>query len=107
MVIRISVFLRIEHLTWAGYFSPSVDCGDQVDHYNDLKSCFLVMELIVEFNVLSKFGLGIEIGQLCAEIHLLSHHKTRTNAIFLDGRHGRDFIIAFFYTKDEPTIVPN
>jgi hypothetical protein len=33
------------------------------------------MNLIVEFNVLSKSGLGIEIGQLRAEILLLSHKK--------------------------------
>jgi hypothetical protein len=37
---------------------------------------FRVINLIVEFNVLSKSGLGIEIGQLGAEIQLLSHHKT-------------------------------
>ncbi len=37
---------------------------------------FRVINLIVEFNVLSKSGLGIEIGELCAEIQLLSHRKT-------------------------------
>jgi hypothetical protein len=37
---------------------------------------FRVINLIVEFNVLSKSGLGIKIGQLCAEIQLLSHRKT-------------------------------
>jgi hypothetical protein len=37
---------------------------------------FRVINLIVEFNVPSKSGLGIEIGQLCAEIQLLSHRKT-------------------------------
>jgi hypothetical protein len=75
MVIRISVFdfLRIEHLSQVGDFSPSVNFGASVDHYSVLKSCFLVIILIVEFNVLSKTGLGIEIGQLCAEIQLLSH----------------------------------
>jgi hypothetical protein len=66
----------MKHLTQVGDFSPSVDSGDPVDHYNDLKSCFLVMNLTVEFNVLSKSGLGIEIGQLRAEIPLLSRRKT-------------------------------
>jgi hypothetical protein len=37
---------------------------------------FRVTNLIVKFNVLSKSGLGVEIGQLCAEIQLLSHRKT-------------------------------
>jgi hypothetical protein len=66
----------MKHLSQVGDFSPSVDSGVTVDHYNDLKSYFLVMNLIVEFNVLSKSGLGIEIGQLRAEIQLLSHQKT-------------------------------
>ncbi len=65
----------MKHLSQVGDFSPSVDSRALVDHYNDLKSCFLVMNLIVEFNVLSKSGLGIEIGQLRAEILLLSHKK--------------------------------
>jgi hypothetical protein len=56
-------YLRIEILTQVGDFSPLIDSGDPVDHYNDLKSCFLVMNFIVEFNVLSKSGLGMEIGQ--------------------------------------------
>jgi hypothetical protein len=55
-------------LTQVGDFSPSVDSGATVDHYNDLKLCFRVINLIVEFNVLSKSGLGIDIGQLRAEI---------------------------------------
>jgi hypothetical protein len=37
---------------------------------------FRVINLIVKFNVLSKSGLGIEIGQLRAEIQPLSHRKT-------------------------------
>jgi hypothetical protein len=37
---------------------------------------FRVINLKGEFNVLSKTGLGIEIGQLCAEIQLLSYRKT-------------------------------
>ncbi len=43
-------FLRIKHLTQVGDFSPSVDSGAFVDHYNDLKLYFLVMNLIVESN---------------------------------------------------------
>jgi hypothetical protein len=74
MVTRTSIFdfLFIEHLTHVGDFSPLVDSGATVDHYNVLKlfSCYQ------EFNVLSKSGIGIEIGQLCAEIPLLSHRKT-------------------------------
>ncbi len=78
MDIRISIFgfLRIEHLTQVGDFSPSVDSGDPVDHYNVLKLYLCVINLIVEFNILSKSGLGIEIGQLRAEIQLRSHRKT-------------------------------
>ncbi len=70
MDIRTSIFdfLFIEHLTQVRDFSPSVDPGATVDHYNGLKLYFCVINLIVEFNVLSKSGLGIEIGQLCAEI---------------------------------------
>jgi hypothetical protein len=48
-------------------FSPSVDSGAP-DHNNDLKLDFLVMNLTIEFNVLSKSGHGIEVGHLCAEI---------------------------------------
>jgi hypothetical protein len=78
MDIRTSIFdfLIIEHLTQVGDFSPSVESGATVDHYNVLKLYFLVINLIIEFNVLSKSGLGIEIGQLLAEIQLLSHRKT-------------------------------
>jgi hypothetical protein len=70
MFIRTSIFdfLRTEDLTQVGKFSPSVDSGATIDHYNDLKLNFCIINLIVEFNVLSKSGLGIEIGQLCTEI---------------------------------------
>jgi hypothetical protein len=78
MAIRISIFdfLFIERLTQVGDFSPSVDSGTTEGHYNVLKLYFCVINLIVEFNVLSKSGLGIKIGQLRAEIQLLSHRKT-------------------------------
>jgi hypothetical protein len=77
MVIRTSIFdfLRIEHLTWVGEFSPSVDSSATVDHYNVLKSCFCVGNLIVEFNVLSRTGLGTEIDQFYAEAQLLPRRK--------------------------------
>jgi hypothetical protein len=70
MAKRISIFdfLLIEHLTQVGDFSPSVDSGASVDHYNDLKLYFLVMNLIVEFNELSKSGLGVVIGHFWFEI---------------------------------------
>jgi hypothetical protein len=70
MDIKTSIFdfLRIEHLTQDGDYSPSVDSWATVDYYNDLKLNFLVMNVIVESNVLFKSGLGIGIGQLCAEI---------------------------------------
>jgi hypothetical protein len=80
MVIKTSEFefLRIEHLTQVGDFSPSVDSGEPVDldHYNVFKSYFCVLNpiSIVEFNILSKSG--IEIGQSYAEIQLHSHRKT-------------------------------
>jgi hypothetical protein len=58
------------------FFSPSVDYRATVDHYNVFKSCFCVLNLLIEFNVLSKSGLRTEIGQLLVEISLLCHHKT-------------------------------
>jgi hypothetical protein len=88
MVKRISIFdfLFIEHLTQVGDFSPPVDSGATVDHYNFLKSYFHDVNLIVEFNVLSKSGIGIEISQLRAEIQLLSHRKTSKIAISRKNR---------------------
>jgi hypothetical protein len=65
----------MKHLTQVGDFSPSVDSGHPVDNYNVLKLYLCFVNLIVEFNILSKSGLGIEIGQLRAEIQLLSHRK--------------------------------
>ncbi len=56
------------YLTWVGGFSPSVDFGASVDQYNVLKSYYCVMNLLVESNVLSKTGLGIEIAKFCAEL---------------------------------------
>jgi hypothetical protein len=56
-------------------FKPSVDSEATEDHYNVLKSYFCVINLI-ESNELSKSGLAIKIGKLCAEIQLLSHRKT-------------------------------
>jgi hypothetical protein len=66
----------MKHLTQVGDFSPSVDSGASVDHYNDLKLYFLVKSLEVKSNELSKSGLGIKIGHFCVKIQLLSHHKT-------------------------------
>jgi hypothetical protein len=53
---------------------------------------FRVINLIVEFNVLSKSGLGIEIGQLCAEIQLLSHRKTSKIATSRKNRKKINFL---------------
>jgi hypothetical protein len=50
------------------FFSPSVDFGATVDHYNVLKSCFRVLNLIVESNLRSKFGLRTKISQLCVQL---------------------------------------
>ncbi len=66
----------MKHLTQVGDFSPSVDSGATVDHYNDLKLYFLVKSLIVKSNEPTKSGLGIKIGRFCVKIQLLSHHKT-------------------------------
>ncbi len=45
------------------------------NHYNVLKSCFRVLNLIVESNLLSKSGLRTKIGQFCVEISLLCHQS--------------------------------
>ncbi len=50
--------------------------------HNVLKLYFRAMNLKVEFIVLSKSGLRIEIGQFCVEILLLSHRKTNKIASF-------------------------
>jgi hypothetical protein len=70
MAIKISRFdfLRIEHLTQVEDFLPSVDIGASIDHLIVLKSCLLFLNIIREFNILTKSGLRIEIGQLYAEI---------------------------------------
>jgi hypothetical protein len=70
MAKRISIFdfLRMKHLTQVGDFSPSVDSGATVDHYNVLKLYFCVSNLIVESNELSKSGLEVEIGRYFTEI---------------------------------------
>jgi hypothetical protein len=56
-------FLRIEHLTQVEDFSPSIDFGASVDHLIVLKSWLLLLNILKEFNILSKSGLGIEIGK--------------------------------------------
>jgi hypothetical protein len=70
MDIRISIFdfLRIEHLTQVEDFSTLVDFGASVDHLIVLIFCLLLLSILKEFNILSKSGLGIGIGQLYAEI---------------------------------------
>ncbi len=54
-------------------FSPLVDYRATAAHYYILKSCFRVINFIVESNVLSKSGLRTEIGQLLVEISLICH----------------------------------
>jgi hypothetical protein len=76
----------MKHLTQVGDFSPSVNSGATVDHYNDLKLYFRVLNLIVEFNELSKSGLDIEIGRFCVKIQLLSHRKTSKIATSWENR---------------------
>jgi hypothetical protein len=87
MAKRVSIFdfLRMKHLTQVGDFSPSVDSGASVDHYNDIKLYFHVSNLI-ESNELSKSGLKVEIGRFCVKIQLLSHHKTSIFATFRKNR---------------------
>jgi hypothetical protein len=58
------------------FFSPSVDYSTSIDHYNVLKSCFRILNLIIEFMLVSKSGPRTKIGQLFVEISLLCHHKT-------------------------------
>jgi hypothetical protein len=58
------------------------------------------MNLIVESNVLSKSGFGIEIGKLCAQVPLLSHRKTSKIATFRKNRKfSKKFIFTFLYLK--------
>ncbi len=72
MFIRTSIFdfLQTENLTQVGNSAATVD------HYNDLKLYFCVINLIVEFNVFFKSGHGIKIGKSCVEISLPSHKPT-------------------------------
>jgi hypothetical protein len=97
---RYLIFLRMKHLTWVGDFSPSIDSGASIDYYNVLKSYFRVVNLIVEFNALSKSGLEIDIGQFHSETPLLSHHKTSKIATFLKNRKNSNFyFFTFFHWK--------
>jgi hypothetical protein len=84
MDIRISIFdfLFIEHLTQVGDFSPSVDSGATVDHYNDLKLYFHVSNFIVESNELSKSSLEVEIGRYFTEISPIFLRKISKIATF-------------------------
>jgi hypothetical protein len=68
---------RMKHLTQVRDFSPSVDSGATVDHYNDIKLYFLVMNLIIKSNELSKSGFGVEIGHFCLEIESIFSTQTR------------------------------
>jgi hypothetical protein len=51
----------------------------------------------MESNVLSKSGFGIEIGQLYAEVPLLSHRKTSEIASFRKSRKNQKFYIFTFF----------
>ncbi len=94
--ISIFDFLRMKHLTQVWDFSPSVESRASVDHFNVLKSHFLVMNLIVKFNGLFKSGPGIKIGQFCVKIQLVSHHKTTEIAISWANRKKLIFNIFIF-----------
>ncbi len=91
-------FLRIEHLTWVGDFSHSADFGASVDHYNVLRSCLLHLNVLREFNILSKSGLGIKIGQSCAEIFPIFHKKTSEITTFQKYRKIESFDIFIFFS---------
>jgi hypothetical protein len=66
--ISIFGFLQKIDFTQVEIFPPPFDLWATVDHYNVLKFYFLVTNLIVESNLLSKSGLGFEIQQFYAEI---------------------------------------
>jgi hypothetical protein len=58
------------------------------------------MDLIIEFNELSKSGLGVEIGHFCVKIQLLSHRKTSKITTFRKNRKNLKFdILTFFHWK--------
>jgi hypothetical protein len=59
---------------------------------------FLVMNLVIESNELSKSGLGIEIGHFCVKIQLLSHHKTSKIATSWEIEKIKFLIFAYFLT---------
>jgi hypothetical protein len=98
MDIRTSIFdfLRIEHLTWVRAFSPSVNYGVTVDHYNVTKSCLCVPNPIMKFNVLSESDLGVKIGSFCDEILLLSHRKTSEIVTFQKKQKIQILIFSYF-----------
>jgi hypothetical protein len=58
MVIRISIFdfLQFKHLTQVGDFSPSVDSGASVDHYNVLKIVCIISHLIPILNQIIQYS---------------------------------------------------
>ncbi len=61
-------FLQIEQLTQIEDFSPLVDSGASVDHSIVLRLGSLLLNILKKINILSKTGLGIEIGEFCTEI---------------------------------------
>jgi hypothetical protein len=82
------------------WFSPSVDFEASGDHYNVLRSCLLHLNVLREFNILSKSGLGIKIGQPCAEIKPIFHQKTSEITIFQKNRKfSKFYIFTFFWLK--------
>jgi hypothetical protein len=79
---------KICQLFFSVFYQPKTEIGKLTKNF---PKTFYVINLIVEFNILSKSGLGIEIGQLCAikkyilfgaMIQLLSHRKTSEIATF-------------------------
>jgi hypothetical protein len=100
MVIMISIFdfLRIKQLTQVEDFSPSVDSGATIDHYNVLKLYFCILNLVVESNLLFKSGIRIKIGKSCVKILLLSHRKTGKIATFRKNRKfSKSYNFTFFH----------
>ncbi len=102
MGIRISIleFLRIEHLSQVENFSPLVDFGASVDHLIVLRSCLFLLNILKDFNILSKSGLGIGIGRLCAEILPIFHRKTSEITTFQKNQKNSKFYIFTFLTKN-------
>jgi hypothetical protein len=84
-IISILDFLRIAtHLIQVKKFQllSTLVVHEHIDHYNVLKLYFLVMNVIVGSNVLSKSGFCVKIRQFYAEILLTFRRRLNKIKIF-------------------------